>query len=96
MCRWVFDPRYPGLPRYMAAKARNGDHVFINGDFVHEFVKCIPKLQLKKHVFVVHNSIYVLFCICEHRVPLRGYVSSVVHGQDATRTGRGRGASDDR
>ena len=41
-------------------------------------------------------DIYVLFRICEHRVPLHGYVSSVVYGQDATRTGRGRGASDDR
>ena len=56
LCRWVFDPRYPGLPRYMSAKARNGERVFINGDFVHEFVKCIPKLYFKKHVFVVHNS----------------------------------------
>lgn len=52
-CRWVYDPRYPDLPRYTIA-ARNGDRVFLNGDYVHDFVKMIH--MFKRHVFVVHNS----------------------------------------
>jgi hypothetical protein len=55
ICKWVFDPRYPNAPRY-SRLAANGDRVFINGDYVMEFAKMMPRIPLKRHVFIVHNS----------------------------------------
>ena len=55
LCQWVHEPRYPNAPRYTLA-ARNGDRVFINGDYVADFVKHMPRMLFKKHIFVVHNS----------------------------------------
>lgn len=55
LCRWVHDPRYPNAPRYTLA-SRNGDRVFINGDYVADYVQRLPRMIFKKHTFVVHNS----------------------------------------
>jgi len=61
LCQWVHDPRYPTAARY-GLMARNGDRVFINGDYVADFVQRtqrilrMPRVLPKKHLFVVHNS----------------------------------------
>jgi hypothetical protein len=51
----VFDPRYPNAPKYSHA-ANNGDRIFLNGDYVFEVAKSLPRIPLKRYVFVVHNS----------------------------------------
>lgn len=55
LCKWVFDPRYPDAPKY-SRLAESGDRVFLNGDYVVEFAKMMPRIPLKRHVFIVHNS----------------------------------------
>jgi hypothetical protein len=55
LCRWVFDPRYPNAQRYSHV-ASNGDRIFLNGDYVFELAKSLPRIPLKRYVFVVHNS----------------------------------------
>ena len=55
LCKWVFDPRYPNAPRY-SRLAASGDRVFLNGDYVVDFAKTLPRIPIKRHVFIVHNS----------------------------------------
>lgn len=57
-CDWVFDPRYPEKPLFDYRKTRNGDWVFINGDYILQFASRIP-LQFgsgNKFCIIVHNS----------------------------------------
>jgi hypothetical protein len=54
-CNWVFDPRYPRLKKFDVFLARNGDWVFVNGDYLNSlFNKLI--FTSKKFVFIIHNT----------------------------------------
>jgi len=55
-CKWVECSRYPDRPRYSKLNARTGDWVFINGDRVLAFAASLPRIMVKKHAFIVHNS----------------------------------------
>lgn len=55
-CRWVVDPRYPEKTAFSYAKSDDRDWVFINGDYVDAFLKCIPFLSNKRYFIIVHNS----------------------------------------
>ena len=55
-CKWVECSRYPGRQRYSKLLARTGDWVFINGDRVLDFAASLPRIMIKKHAFIVHNS----------------------------------------
>lgn len=56
MCKWVVDPRYPDRSVFQYAKANNGDWVFINGDYIHEYNRRVPLLYTKSFNVIVHNS----------------------------------------
>lgn len=56
ICRWVVDPRYPERQPFQYTLAKNGDWVFVNGDFLGDFLRRIPILSFKKFVVVVHNT----------------------------------------
>jgi hypothetical protein len=56
LCKWVVDPRYPERPTFHHVRAKHGDWVFVNGDFLGSFVRMIPILFFKKYVVVVHNT----------------------------------------
>lgn len=56
ICKWVVDPRYPHREMFDYAKANNGDWVFINGDYIHEYRNRVPFIQTKFFNIVVHNS----------------------------------------
>lgn len=55
-CQWVVDPRYPDRPPFQYARAKNGDWVFVNGDYLAWIAHQFPLLAVKRFVFVVHNS----------------------------------------
>lgn len=55
-CKWVFDNRYPDKQQFHYSSAQDGDWVFINGDFLEQFVRYFPFLGTKKFTFIVHNS----------------------------------------
>lgn len=55
-CHWVVDPRYPHREVFTYARARHGDWVFVNGDFLAELRRRIPFLRTKLFTFVVHNT----------------------------------------
>jgi hypothetical protein len=55
-CQWTFDPRYPEKRMFSYARARHGDWVFINRDYLREFRAEIPFLSPKKFYIVVHNT----------------------------------------
>jgi hypothetical protein len=55
-CQWVFDPRYPNMPQFSSSSARSGDWVFLNGDYLNDFLARIPIIHLKKFTVIVHNS----------------------------------------
>jgi len=55
-CHWVFDPRYPDMPQFSSGNARTGDWVFVNGDYLEEFLSRIPVFQPKLFTVIVHNS----------------------------------------
>jgi hypothetical protein len=54
-CRWVVDPRYPERPLFSHADSADGDWVFVNGDYLNEFLRRVPNQQ-KKYVVVIHNT----------------------------------------
>jgi hypothetical protein len=56
LCKWVVDPRYPERPSFQHVLARHGDSVFVNGDFLGDFLRRIPILSFKKFVVIVHNT----------------------------------------
>ena len=51
-CKWVLDPRYPERAHFNPEKARSGDWVFVNGDYLH-YVRYTPG---KTFTFVIHNT----------------------------------------
>lgn len=55
-CQWVVDPRYPERPVFDYVRAKAGDWVFVNGDFIMDYVHRIPFLSVKKFHVIVHNS----------------------------------------
>lgn len=55
-CKWVVDSRYPERHRFHYMTAANGDWVFVNGDYLHDFTRHFPYLVTKKYTIVVHNS----------------------------------------
>lgn len=55
-CQWCVDPRYPERPSFSYVRAKAGDWVFVNGDFVMEYASRIPFVCLKKFHIIVHNS----------------------------------------
>lgn len=55
-CKWVVDPRYPDRMPFQHTLAKHGDSVFVNGDFLSEFLKRIPILSFKRFVVVIHNT----------------------------------------
>lgn len=56
LCKWVVDPRYPDRTPFSYAQARDGDWVFVNGDYLQTLQKQFPLLRTKWFVFIVHNS----------------------------------------
>lgn len=56
LCRWVVDPRYPERPTFIYTQARDGDWVFVNGDYLPELRRRLPLLRTKRFTFVVHNT----------------------------------------
>lgn len=56
LCKWVVDPRYPERPRFQYILAKYGDWVFVNGNFLGDFLRRISILTFKKFVVVVHNT----------------------------------------
>lgn len=55
-CKWVFDTRYPDRPLFDYSRAVSGDWVFVNGDYVYDFLTRIPLFTDKRFTFIVHNS----------------------------------------
>ena len=56
ICKWVVDNRYPGRKLFHYGMAASGDWVFINGDFLHEFMRRLTSMPTKKFNIIVHNS----------------------------------------
>lgn len=54
-CRWVFDVRYPDREIFQYNLARNGDWVFVNGDYLQQLIRNFPSSE-KQFTFVIHNS----------------------------------------
>jgi hypothetical protein len=55
-CAWVFDPRYPDKKRFSYVSAEQGDWVFLNGDYLHQFRSQCPLFSPKKFYLIVHNT----------------------------------------
>jgi hypothetical protein len=55
-CHWIFDNRYPERRIFDYSRASSGDWVFINGDFLYEFLNRVPLFADKKFTFIIHNS----------------------------------------
>jgi hypothetical protein len=55
-CKWVVDPRYPERAAFSYAASRDGDWVFINGDYLQKFLSEIPFLSIKRYYVIIHNS----------------------------------------
>jgi hypothetical protein len=55
-CKWVIDTRYPNRQCFEYGKATSGDWVFINGDYIHEYIRRIPIIRTKTFTVIVHNS----------------------------------------
>lgn len=55
-CKWVYDPRYPEMPHFNFEQATSNDWVFINGDYLYDFISKIPLFTTKKFTIFVHNS----------------------------------------
>ena len=55
-CTWVIDPRYPTRPGFQYGRAKSGEWVFLNGDYLATFLQQAPFLAVKRFVLVVHNT----------------------------------------
>jgi hypothetical protein len=55
-CSWVQDPRYPEKREFYYQLAKDGDWVFINGDYIDSFIKKLPTVRTKRFTIIVHNS----------------------------------------
>lgn len=56
LCRWVVDPRYPSRETFSYVAAKDGDWVFLNGDYLAQFLARIPVLTTKRFTLIIHNS----------------------------------------
>jgi hypothetical protein len=52
----VVDPRYPERQPFRYSTARSNEWVFINGDYINDFLNQIPRLVLRKFTIIVHNT----------------------------------------
>lgn len=55
-CTWVHDPRYPSRREFYSQLAKDGDWVFLNGDYLATFLRKLPILHVKRFVIIVHNT----------------------------------------
>jgi hypothetical protein len=55
-CQWVVDPRYPTRPSFTYNRAKDGEWVFVNGDYLRELHRYLPLLKTKRFTFVIHNT----------------------------------------
>lgn len=55
-CQWVVDPRYPTRRMFYSQLAKDGDWVFINGDYISSFLQAVPVLYTKRFYIIVHNT----------------------------------------
>jgi hypothetical protein len=55
-CTWVVDPRYPDREPFVYTRAQDGDWVFVNGDYLQDFLKRLPFLRTKRFTVIVHNT----------------------------------------
>ena len=55
-CNWVHDPRYPEKREFYYRLAKDGDWVFLNGDYIDSFIKKLPTVRTKRFTIIVHNS----------------------------------------
>lgn len=53
-CTWIYDPRYKERP-FMQWGSRQGDWVFINGDYLEQFLS-IRLASPKRFNIIIHNS----------------------------------------
>lgn len=58
LCKWVIDPRYPEERKFNIIEARDGDWVFVNGDYLTTFrnMVSLPFFLTKRFYVIVHNS----------------------------------------
>lgn len=56
LCKWVYDPRYPDRASFSYAAAQDGDWVFLNGDYITQFLMLFPVLSTKRVHLLIHNS----------------------------------------
>jgi hypothetical protein len=55
-CQWVVDPRYPDRTQFSYTAARDGDWVFVNGDYLSHFRAKVPLFSPTQFVVIVHNT----------------------------------------
>jgi hypothetical protein len=55
-CTWVHDPRYPNRREFYSQLAKDGDWVFLNGDYLMSFLRKLPVLPVKRFTIIVHNT----------------------------------------
>lgn len=55
-CNWVHDPRYPEKREFYYRLAKDGDWVFLNGDYLDSFMNKLPVIRAKQFTIIVHNS----------------------------------------
>lgn len=55
-CKWVVDPRYPTRARFSYSASQDRDWVFINGDYIEDFLGLVPILSAKRYFVIIHNS----------------------------------------
>ena len=51
-CKWVLDPRYPDRAHFNPERARSGDWVFVNGDYMY-YLRQTPG---KRFTIIIHNT----------------------------------------
>ncbi len=56
VCKWVVDPRYPERAPFSYSESRNGDWVFVNGDYMDVFLHSLPFLSLHRFFVIIHNT----------------------------------------
>ena len=57
ICKWVVDPRYPERETFRYSAANDGDWVFVNGDYLGDFLRRFPVFPVnKRFIIVLHNT----------------------------------------
>lgn len=56
-CQWIVDPRYPDKPKFQPLYANPNDWIFINGDYLTDFLTTVQRtIFQKKYRLIVHNT----------------------------------------